>query len=84
MFKSHSVLEDEIYLCACFIRLILGWSFFFFSFLFFPGLFKAIKVQVEQNFALNYAVLAHEVLMLVCVQKPVITSRNTGEVDVDS
>lgn len=75
MFKSHSVLEDEIYLCACFIRLILGWSFFFFS---------SIKVQVEQNFALNYAVLAHEVLMLVCVQKPVITSRNTGEVDVDS
>ena len=50
-------------------------EFFFF--------FSSIKVQVEQNFALNYAVLAHEVLMLVCVQKPVITSRNTGEVDVD-
>lgn len=71
------------YICVLvLLDLFLG-GVFFFSFLFFPGLFKAIKVQVEQNFALNYAVLAHEVLMLVCVQKPVITSRNTGEVDVD-
>lgn len=64
------------YICVLvLLDLFLGGVFFFFS---------SIKVQVEQNFALNYAVLAHEVLMLVCVQKPVITSRNTGEVDVDS
>lgn len=63
------------YICVLvLLDLFLGGVFFFFS---------SIKVQVEQNFALNYAVLAHEVLMLVCVQKPVITSRNTGEVDVD-